>query len=102
MGNPNAGLPISYIGIFIFYQYPNFLRFNTRKRSVTATAINSAATIEYHIPSRPKNSGKIITAALWNKSVLRNDISAEVRPSFKAVKNAEPNMAVPAKIKEKA
>lgn len=69
---------------------------------MTTTAINSATTIEYHIPSRPQINGKIITKALSNKSVLRNDMSAEVRPSLRAVKKAEPYMETPAKINEKA
>ena len=35
------------------------------------------------------------TAAHWNTRVRRNEISAEVRPSFRAVKKEEPKMASP-------
>jgi len=69
---------------------------------VTITAKNSATTVENQIPSSFHISGIIITAAVWNKRVLRKDISAEIGPSFRAVKKAEPKMAMPAKKKEKA
>ena len=70
--------------------------------SVTATAINSAVIMDNHIPSRPKKTGKIITAAHSKTRVLKNEISAEVSPSLRAVKNAEPKIAKPAKKNEKA
>lgn len=64
-------------------------------------AISSATIIEAHIPSVPQISGIIITARIWKTRVLRNEIIAEVSPSFKAVKNDEPNIAIPAKRNEK-
>ena len=69
---------------------------------VTTTAINSATTTESQIPSIFHIKGIINTAAVWNKSVLKKDISAEVRPSLSAVKKEEPKIAIPEKIKEKA
>ncbi len=47
-----------------------------------ATAITSANTMESQMPSTPRNTGKIRTEAIWNTKVRRNEISAEVRPSF--------------------
>ena len=40
-------------------------------------------------------------AAVWNTKVRGNEMMAEVRPSFKAVKKAEPKMATPERRKEK-
>lgn len=83
--------------LFLFpYQYPYFFLFTIRNNTVIITAIISAATIENHIPSIPQNKGNIKTAAIWNKSERRNDMSADVRPSLSAVKNDEPNIAKPA------
>ena len=83
------------------YQYLYLFRFVIRKNIVTVTAITSAAIIEYQMPSIPQINGRIITAALSNNSVRRNEISAEVNPSFSAVKNAEPKMEIPANRKAK-
>lgn len=52
--------------------------------------------MEYHIPSMSNISGSISTAAIWNTSVLRNEIAAEIKPLFSAVKNDEPNIEKPA------
>lgn len=59
------------------------------------TAIISANTTENQIPSTPQKRGKIKTDEIWNTKVLRKEISAEVSPSFKAVKKEEPKMANP-------
>ena len=72
------------------------------KITVTTTAINSATIIDIHIPSRPSTRGRSITDAHWKTRVHIKDISAEVSPSLRAVKNAEPKIATPAKRKEKA
>ena len=56
---------------------------------------SSAATIESHTPSSSQNIGKIMTAATWKTSVLKNEMSADVRPSLKAVKKDEPNIENP-------
>ena len=53
-------------------------------------AINSATRMEYHTPSMPITSGSSNTAATWNTSVRRNEMSAEVSPSLSAVKNPDP------------
>ena len=64
--------------------------------------MSSATTIEYHIPSSPQISGKIKTAALWNRRVLRKEMSAEVNPSLRAVKKADPKIENPTKRNENA
>ena len=61
------------------------------------TAIISANTTENQIPSTPQKRGKTKTDEIWNTKVL----SAEVSPSFKAVKKEEPKMANPENKKEK-
>ena len=68
--------------------------------TVIITAITSATTMDAQIPSRSKNMGIIKTAATWNKRVRRKEITAEVSPSFNAVKNPDPKIAKPAKRKE--
>ena len=59
------------------------------------TASNSETISENHIPSIPNNMGRSITAAVWNTNVRRKEITADVSPSFKAVKNPEANIAYP-------
>ena len=51
--------------------------------------------IENHMPSSPKKIGIIKTEEHWKSNVLRKAIVAEVKPSFRAVKNAEPNIEIP-------
>ena len=63
--------------------------------TVIITAITSATTMDAQIPSRSKNMGIIKTAATWNKRVRRKEITAEVSPSFNAVKNPDPKIAKP-------
>ena len=63
--------------------------------AVNRTDITSAATIESQIPSSFQMSGKISTAAIWNTSVRRKEMSADVRPSPSAVKNDEPKIENP-------
>ena len=62
-------------------------------------AASSATTMDIQIPSSSNTSGNSITAAIWKTSVLKNDMSAEIRPLLSAVKNDEPKMANPAKRK---
>ena len=57
--------------------------------------MTSAATIENQMPSSPQSCGKISSAATWNTSVRKKEISAEVRPSPSAVKKDEPKMEKP-------
>ena len=64
-----------------------------------AAAASSATTMDIQIPSSSNTSGNSITAAIWKTSVLKNDMSAEIRPLLSAVKNDEPKMANPAKRK---
>lgn len=54
------------------------------------------------MPSSCQISGRRSTAKTWNTSVREEEISAEVRPSLRAVKKPEPKMAKPEKRKEKA
>ena len=64
-------------------------------------AIISAATIEIHIPLILKKTGSISTAEIWNTSVRKNEISAEIRPLLSAVKKEEPKIDIPANRNEK-
>lgn len=70
------------------------------KITVSAQASISATATEAHIPSTLKISGKSRTAAIWNTSVRKNDMSAEISPLFSAVNIDEPNMDIPANRKE--
>ena len=72
----------------------------TIKIPQNAAAISSATMTEYQMPSIPKTKGNSNTAAIWNTRVRKKAISAEVRPSFKAVKNPEPKIAIPMNRKE--
>lgn len=53
------------------------------------------------MPSIPRNTGKIKTAAIWHTSVRKNEINAEINPLFSAVKKDEPKIGTPAKRNEK-
>ena len=66
-----------------------------RNSAVTRTDMTSAATIDSQIPSSSQMSGKMSTAAIWNTSVRKNEMSAEVSPSPSAVKNDEPKIENP-------
>ena len=57
--------------------------------------MTSAATLDSQIPSSSQMSGKMSTAAIWNTSVRKNEMSAEVSPSPSAVKNDEPKIENP-------
>ena len=69
---------------------------------VTKRVRASATTTALHIPLSPYIAGRIITAPIWNTSVLRKDITAETIPLFYAVKKDEPNMSNPLRRKTKA
>ena len=77
------------------------MRFAIIKVTDSSAAISSAITTESHIPSISITKGSKSTAAIWNTKVRKNDIVAEIRPLFSAVKKDEPKMARPAKRKEK-
>ena len=62
-------------------------------------AIISAPTAENQIPSTPQNLGRMRTAAVWKQRVRRKDITAEIKPLFKAVKKPELKIPIPAKRK---
>ena len=74
----------------INYRYPYFFRCENTKKSVMHKVIASATMIAPQIPSNPRISGSSMTAANWNTSVRRNEISAEIKPLFNAVKKDEP------------
>ena len=57
--------------------------------------MTSAATMDSQIPSSFQMSGKRSTAAIWNTSVRKNEMIAEVSPSPSAVKNDEPKIENP-------
>ena len=65
----------------------------TTNTALSSIAINSATTIEYQTPPISKIKGNSKTAAIWNTTVLKKDMTAEVTPSLRAVKNPEPKIA---------
>lgn len=86
--------------ILNYSQYPYFLRFAIRKTEVTIIDIISAPTMDSQIPSISQKIGNKITAAIWKTRVRINDITADVKPSFNAVKKEEPNTEKPDSRKE--
>lgn len=58
--------------------------------TVTTRAASSAAVMASQTPSILSTMGSRMTAASWNNRVRRNEISALVTPSPRAVKNEEP------------
>ena len=67
----------------------------------TVKAMTSAKMMEYQIPSIPNNNGSKSTARISNTRVRKNEIVAEIRALFRAVKKKEPKIAAPANRKEK-
>ena len=59
------------------------------------TAKTSATVTEIQIPFTPKICGRIRTAEVSKIIKCKNEIIAEVTPSFNAVKNAEINNVNP-------
>ena len=57
--------------------------------------MNSAKTVEAHMPSTPRSLGSRSTAPSSNTMVRRKEISADTGPSFSAVKKLELNTAMP-------
>ena len=57
--------------------------------------MRSAATIASQMPFMPIISGRIITAAIWNSSVLENEIAAETKPLLSAVKKDDAKILKP-------
>ena len=70
------------------------------KMNERTVAISSATTTENQSPFTPKNSGRMRIAPSSKTSVRRNEIIAEVTPSFSAVKKPEPKIANPIKKKD--
>ena len=58
-------------------------------------AINSAKTADSHMPSISHSVGSKKINATWNITVLTKDSIAEIRPLLRAVKRAEPKIAIP-------
>ena len=56
----------------------------------------SAAVMAYQMPSTSKISGRMSTEAVWNTSVRRKEIAAEINPFSSAVKNDEAKILKPA------
>lgn len=67
-------------------------------------AKTSATVIAYQMPSTSNRSGRRMTEDVWNTSVRRKEIAAEMKPLFSAVKNDEAKILKPAnrKAKEKS
>ena len=70
-------------------------------RNTNKSDAHSAKIIADHIPSIPNNKGINITADVSNISVREKDMQADIMPLFKAVKNAEAQIFIPAKRKDK-
>lgn len=62
----------------------------------------SPTVTESQMPSMPNSIGSTMTAATWNTSVRKNEMSAETSPLLSAVKNAEAYMANPMNKKHRA
>ena len=60
------------------------------------SANTSATVIAHQMPSRPKSAGSSSTHSVWNTSVRRKEIAAEIAPLLSAVKNDEVKMLKPA------
>ena len=75
----------------------------TKKQIVVQTDIISENTIANQIPSIFQIRGKTITATTWNTKQRKNEINAEIKPLFKAVKKDDPKIEIPEnkKLKEK-
>ena len=56
----------------------------------------SAAVMAYQMPSTPRSRGRRMTEDVWNTSVRKNEIAAEISPLPSAVKNDEAKMLKPA------
>lgn len=63
-----------------------FLRFLTKKVTVSPNVRSSATATALQIPLMPRSSGRRSTAASWNTSVRRKEIAADISPLFNAVK----------------
>jgi hypothetical protein len=72
------------------------------KAILTANARISDATTDHQTPSISHKSGITLTVPHWNITVLAKDITAELKPSFKAVKKPDANILKPEKTKLKA
>ena len=83
----------------LFYIYPYFRRPCTINPAVHTSAMASAATTASQMPSTPMISGRVRMDTTWNSSVRRKEIAADTVPLFSAVKNAEPKMLKPDRIK---
>lgn len=92
--NPNFNYLQTLFIIFhiIFKHIHIFFLFATIHIILTTIANNSATTTDNHIPFIPQTAGNIKIIATWNNNVLKNDISAEIKPLFKAVKNDDVNI----------
>ena len=56
----------------------------------------SAAVMAYQMPSTPRSRGRRMTEDVWNTSVRKNEMAAEISPLPSAVKNDEAKMLNPA------
>lgn len=95
-----GSFPFFYLR-FKSYAYKYFFLFAAQKTAATAVARISAASIEAQTPERPKNTGRINTAEIWNTSVLRKETAAEISPLPKAVNIEDTNIANPENIKDR-
>ena len=78
--------------IIHFYAYSYFFLFLAKHIILTTNAKTSAHNTDNQIPLIFNIIGKIKIIATWNTKVLKNDISADTKPSFNAVKKDDANM----------
>ena len=72
------------------------------QNQVRSKELISATTIASQIPLAPISIGSTIIAPISKIKVLKMDITAETIPLFKAVKKADPNIAIPLNRKDTA
>ena len=66
-----------------------------KKKAVKHNVKSSAKATAIQIPLIPNKIGSVITTIIWNTSVLKKEIVADIRPLFSAVKNEEPYILKP-------
>ena len=72
------------------------------KTSDITKANISAEVFAHHIPFLPKQIGRIIMESVWNMSVRKKEIAADIPPLFSAVKKDDANMFIPESTNENA
>ena len=74
---------------------PGFQKYIKCMTPVTSRVQNSATGMAIHVPVIPKNFGRIRSDRTINPKVLQKEITAEMVPLDRAVKNPEDVMLMP-------